>query len=182
MDTQEQKTKGEHVRGRHGMRGTKLYHIWVGLSGRCLNPKNKDYKYYGGRGITVCDEWRKPENFFGWAFLNGYSVDLSIDRIDTNKGYYPDNCRWVTQTEQQRNKRNNRLIEYNGETHCVAEWAEITGMAKQTIDYRLKSGWTPEEIITIKPTRWNTNIRRTRKNGIGKADEQAGAEKGGKTA
>ena len=145
---------------RHGMYGTKLYHIWNGFSGRCLNPNNKDYSNYGGRGITVCDEWRKPENFFGWAFLNGYSADLTLDRIDTNKGYSPENCRWVTGAEQQRNKRNNRIIEYNGETHCVAEWAEITGISGGTISSRLRYGWTPEEILTIKPSHKNAKIRR----------------------
>ena len=146
-------------KARHGMYGTKLYHIWNGLTGRCLNPNNKDYQDYGGRGITVCDEWRIPEMFFGWAFLNGYNVDLSLDRIDTNKGYSPDNCRWITMPEQQRNKRNNRLIEYNGEIHCVSEWAELTGIPKGTITSRLRYGWTPEEIFTIKPSHSNSRLR-----------------------
>lgn len=149
---------------KHGMYGTKLYHIWNGMTGRCLNKNNKDYKDYGGRGITVCEAWRKPENFFGWAFLNGYSVDLTLDRIDTNKGYSPDNCRWISSASQQRNKRNNRLIEYKGEVHCAAEWAEITGISKGTIVSRLRYGWTPEEILTIKPSHRNAKFRKGMKN------------------
>ena len=142
-------------KSRHGMYGTRLYHIWNGLSGRCLNPNNKDYANYGGRGITVCDKWRKPENFFEWAIHNGYNADLTLDRIDVNKGYSPENCRWITGAEQQRNRRNNRIIELNGEFHCVAEWAEITRIPKQTITSRLRYGWTPEEILTIKPSHRN---------------------------
>jgi hypothetical protein len=144
---------------RHGMYGTRLYHIWNGLSGRCLNPNNKDYANYGERGIGVCDEWRNPEKFFEWAFLNGYGDNLTLDRIDTNKGYSPNNCRWITWKKQQRNKRNNRMIEYNGEIHCVAEWAEITGIAKQTIVSRLRYGWTPMQIFTIPPSHRNARIR-----------------------
>lgn len=142
-------------RVRHGMYGTRLYHIWNGLSGRCLNPNNKDYSNYGGRGITVCDEWRMPENFFEWALLNGYSANMTLDRIDTNKGYSPENCRWITGAEQQRNKRNNRMIEYHGETHCIAEWSEITGIAKQTIESRVRRGWMPKETLTIPPSHRN---------------------------
>lgn len=149
-------------KARHGMYGTKLYHIWNGLTGRCLNPNNKDYPNYGGRGITVCEEWKKPENFFGWAFLNGYNVNLTLDRIDTDKGYSPDNCRWVTNNEQQRNKRNNRIIEYDGESHCIAEWAEITGISKDTIESRLRYGWSPEEILTIQPSYKNSKYRSNR--------------------
>lgn len=156
------KPRGESGRYvcRHGMYGTRLYHIWNGLSGRCLNEKNKDYPNYGGRGITVCDEWRNPGNFLNWAFLSGYNVGLTLDRIDVNKGYSPDNCRWVTPARQQRNKRNNRLIEYNNEIHCVAEWAEITGISRRTIESRLRYGWTPYEILTIKPSHKNNIHRR----------------------
>ena len=146
-------------KSKHGMYGTNLYHVWNGMMGRCSNPNNKDYKHYGERGITVCDDWKKPEKFFEWAFLNGYQVGLTLDRIDTNKGYYPDNCRWISNAEQQRNKRNNRIIEYNGEKHCVAEWAEITGINKRTITSRLRYGWSLDEIFTIPPTHKNSRIR-----------------------
>jgi len=162
MDKLKPKDNLGRFKARHGMYGTKLYHIWNGFTGRCLNKNNKDYQDYGGRGITVCDEWKIPEMFFGWAFLNGYNVNLSLDRIDTNKGYSPDNCRWVTMSEQQRNKRNNKFIEYNGEIHCISEWAELTGIPKGTITSRLRYGWTPEEIFTIKPSYSNSWLRRSR--------------------
>ena len=142
-------------KARHGMYGTRLYHIWNGLMGRCLNPKNKDYSNYGGRGITVCEEWKKPENFFGWAFLNGYTVDLTLDREDYNKGYSPENCRWITNNEQQRNKRTNRVLSYNGESHCVSEWAEMVGIPSHTIISRLRYGWSTEDALTVTPTHRN---------------------------
>jgi len=161
MTDKELKPRGStgKYKSRHGMYGTKLYHIWNGIRNRCLNPKNKDYANYGGRGIDICPEWNEPEKFFGWAFLNGYSVDMSLDRIDNNKGYSPDNCRWVLLTEQQRNKRNNHIIEYDGESHCIAEWAEITGINKQTILSRLRYGWTIKDVLSIKPSHQNKSRR-----------------------
>lgn len=138
------------------MYGTKLYRIWNGMRNRCLNPKNKDYVNYGGRGIDICQEWNEPKKFFGWAFLNGYSVDMSLDRINNNKGYSPDNCRWVLLKEQQ---RNNHIIEYDGESHCIAEWAEITGIKKQTILSRLRHGWVIKDVLSIKPSYKNKGRR-----------------------
>ena len=89
----------------HGLRSTRLYDIWVKLKGRVLNPKNKSYKDYGGRGITICDEWLDIHNFYNWAMSNGYSDELSIDRIDNDGNYCPENCRWTTSIIQSRNQR-----------------------------------------------------------------------------
>ena len=91
----------------HGLRSTKLYNIWVHIKSRILNSKNKDYINYGGRGITICDEWLDIHNFYNWAMSNGYEENkgLSIDRIDNDRNYEPSNCRWVTPTIQSRNKR-----------------------------------------------------------------------------
>ena len=133
---------------RHGMYGTRLYDIWANMIGRCKNPNNKDYPNYGGRGIFVCEEWKKSDAFLEWSKENGYTDELTLDRIDTNKGYSPSNCRWITNAAQQRNKRNNRIISYNGESHCVAEWAEITGINVRTLDSRLRLGWSVERVLT----------------------------------
>ena len=124
---------------------------------RCNNPNFNGFKYYGGRGIKVCKEWENSfEAFYNWAINNGFSDDLSLDRIDNNKGYSPNNCRWATNTIQQRNRSFNKIIEYNGKSHCVSEWAEITGLKRSTIEGRLKSGWSIEKTLAT-PTRGHKN-------------------------
>ena len=90
---------------KHGLGTTRLYRIWKGIKGRTLNPKHKNYNDYGGRGITICDEWLDVQNFYNWAMANGYSDELSIDRIDNDGSYYPENCRWTTKSIQARNTR-----------------------------------------------------------------------------
>ena len=135
----------------HGMYGTRLYRVWNGMKDRCLNPNSKDYRHYGGRGITICDEWKEPTAFFNWALENGYREDLTIDRIDNDKGYCPNNCRWITNSEQQRNRGFNQNIEYKGETKCVSEWSRKTGIARQTIQNRLESGWDVYDALTKPP-------------------------------
>ena len=94
---------------KHGLVGTRIYSIWIDIKSRTLNLKNKSYIDYGGRGITICDEWLDIRNFYNWAMSNGYSEELSIDRIDNDGGYSPENCRWVTQTIQARNRRVGKL-------------------------------------------------------------------------
>ena len=90
---------------RHGMSNTRIHRCWSDMKQRCLNKNNKWYPSYGGRGINVCDEWMHFENFYDWAINNGYLEDLTLDRIDNNKGYCPQNCRWATHTQQIRNRR-----------------------------------------------------------------------------
>ena len=133
----------------HNQSNTRLYNIWAHIKNRCFNVTDKNYKYYGGRGITVCAEWLHDfQVFYDWAMSHGYADDLTIDRINVNGNYEPSNCRWVTRKEQCNNRRNNRLITYNGETHNLAEWALITGLKQNTLLYRIRRGWNVERVLS----------------------------------
>lgn len=112
----------------------KIARVYYGMKNRCYNPNEPSYVNYGGRGISICEEWYdKPEKFIEWAKSNGYSKELTIDRIDVNGDYSPSNCRWATQQDQANNKRNNRKITVNGETHTVAQWARILDINVHTL-------------------------------------------------
>lgn len=128
----------------HHKSKSRLYRIWRHIKSRCLNENVSHYKYYGGRGISICKEWEDSfENFYEWANSNGYQDDLSIDRIDVNGNYEPSNCRWTNATTQANNKTNNRLIEYNGECHTLSEWSSILGIHQLTISKRIDDyGWS----------------------------------------
>lgn len=109
-----------------------------------------------GRGIKVCKEWLGEhgfQDFYRWALENGYQDNLTIDRIDVNGNYEPNNCRWSTMKEQQNNRRDNHILELNGEKHTIAEWSEITGINAGTIRSRLKLDWSIEEALTKKAHR-----------------------------
>lgn len=142
--------KGNKNHFKHGLAHTRIDNIYKGMISRCYHPRNIRFDRYGGRGITVCDEWKNDKTkFFEWAFANGYTDDLTIDRIDGDKGYSPDNCKWKTQKAQQNNRCNNRQIELNGETHTMAEWSDITGIKAPTIWARLKRGLSAEEALKV---------------------------------
>lgn len=128
---------------------------------RCFNSNAKNYKYYGGRGITVCSEWLDAEEFGKWAIRSGWFDGATLDRIDNSKGYCPENCRWATRQEQAKNRRNARLITRNGETHSVTEWTKILGVNRSLLLNRLCSGWSEEEIF--EPTYKNQYDRRNKK-------------------
>lgn len=117
---------------KHGGVKTRLYNIWHGMKERCRNPINKDYKNYGGRGIQICDEWKEFIGFRDWALSNGYSDNLSIDRINTNGNYEINNCRWATSMEQGRNKRHTVFHEINGIKKPLIEWCEILNVKYTT--------------------------------------------------
>lgn len=136
----------------HGKHNTRLYNIWANIKQRCNNPNATGYSTYGGRGISMCDEWSNSfEAFYEWAMANGYRDDLSIDRIDCNGNYEPENCRWATQKQQCNNLRKNRRLEYNGEVHTVSEWAEIVGIKPRTLHCRIfRYGWDIERAFTTK--------------------------------
>lgn len=112
----------------HGKRHTRLYRIWASMKGRCSNPNIKEYKWYGAKGVSVCREWMDFQVFHDWAIENGYADNLTIDRIDGNGDYCPENCRWITNAAQQSNRSNNRHLTYCGETHTVKGWADKLGV------------------------------------------------------
>lgn len=124
----------------HKMSGTCLYHVWQKMKYRCCNQNSNDYERYGGRGITVCDEWLIFEKFALWAMSRGYSEHLSIDRIDNNKGYYPENCRWTDSRTQARNRRSNIKVIYEGKKITLAEASEKTKIAFSTLRQRKEQG------------------------------------------
>ena len=122
--------------------------ILRGMRYRCKNPKYHDYHRYGGRGITVCEEWDKnTDSFIKWSLNNGYDSNKSIDRIDVNKGYSPDNCRWVDMNTQQNNRGNNIILSYKGEQHTIRDWADILGVEYEVIKDRYHKGWDVVDIL-----------------------------------
>jgi len=134
----------------HGMYRTKLYKTWNNMISRCYCQSFRNYRNYGGRGITVCEEWKKSFiAFMNWAVANGYSDELTLDRINNDGNYEPSNCRWITNEAQQLNKRTNRHITFHNETKTVKEWAKITGIHPRTITARLdRLGWSVEDTLT----------------------------------
>lgn len=117
--------------------GTRLYTIWQNLKQRCYNEHDASYSNYGGRGITVCEEWRYDfPAFHDWALANGYRDDLTIDRIDNDSSYSPENCRWTTVTEQCRNRRSNIKIKIGNSTKTLVEWCEIFDLDYQLVNAR----------------------------------------------
>lgn len=116
------------------------YNSYRCMMSRCYREKDPSYKNYGGRGISVCDEWHNIENFEKWVNENPYFNGATIDRIDADKNYEPNNCRWATMFEQCKNRRNSILIEYKGEVHNITEWAEITGLNRSTLNNRYWRG------------------------------------------
>lgn len=136
----------------HNMTGTRLWRIWSGMKQRC--KKDKNYTH-----VSVCEEWEKFECFYSWAISNGYKDGLSLDRIDCNGDYCPENCRWATWKQQENNRRNNRLFTYKGETKTVAQWSDLTGIRAATISWRINAGWEEKDIF-MKPDLNNARIRR----------------------
>ena len=141
-------------------RNERLYRIWCGIKCRTKNPNCKEYENYGGRGITICDEWDKSYDAFrDWSMKNGYSDALTIDRINNDEGYFPENCQWADFRAQANNKRNNHLITYKGITKTATQWAEEFGLNSQIITGRLKLGWSVEKALTTKKMREKTGYR-----------------------
>lgn len=132
-------------------KGTRLHNIWNNMKDRCRNKNSPVYYRYGGRGITVCDEWNNSfDSFKEWALKNGYSDELTIDRIDNDQGYSPDNCRWTDMKTQCNNTGRNRNVTWRGETHSLTEWSRILGINYGTLKSRVyKRGMTCVEALEM---------------------------------
>ena len=126
----------------------RLRYIWHGMIRRCNDQKHKGYEGYGGRGISVCNEWHEYVTFARWAIQNGYADNLSIDRINNDGNYEPSNCRWITSKEQLYNKRTSRFATIKGETKTITEWAEEYGQDPNTVFTRIGKGMDIEEALT----------------------------------
>ena len=134
-----------HGYARNGPMESKTYRTWANMKGRCLNPKNKDFKNYGARGISVCESWMKFENFL--ADMGDSPQGMSLDRIDNSLGYFKANCRWATKRDQENNTRRSVLVSFNGRSQTVAQWEHEYGFKKKEIRSRLRRGWTMDNII-----------------------------------
>ena len=141
---------------KHGMSNTKLYGCWDSMKSRCYRHSAGNYHYYGARGVTVCKEWRDSFIAFkDWALSNGYVDGLSLDRIDYNGNYEPSNCRWVTMKEQENNKRNNKLLEFNGVVLTQSEWSDLVEIPVHVIHNRLLRGWSVKRALTTEVRKYD---------------------------
>lgn len=146
------RTGNKNPNYKHGHRKSRLYRIYRNILSRCYNPNVKGFSCYGERDITICDEWKNDFTaFYDWSIANGYEEHLTIDRIDNDKGYSPDNCRWATNKEQGNNTRRCKVITINDESKTLTEWCEITGVNYSTARDRIRQGWDPIKAVTILP-------------------------------
>ena len=133
----------------HNQRHSKLYEVWKSIKQRCFNPNNSSYKNYGGRGITMCDEWKNDfTSFLNWSINNGYSIGLTIDRVNNDWNYCPNNCRWVDRRIQANNTRCNKLITINNKTDTLANWIRFYKISYSSYYKRIKKGLSEQEALT----------------------------------
>jgi len=154
------------------MKKERLYAVWQGMKRRCNNPSNNSFNDYGGRGISVCEEWENNyECFKTWALSNGYDPtakqwECTLDRIDNDGNYEPNNCRWVPLITQANNKRNNKFYTCNGETKTLSEWARNKGLSVQTLHSRInRYGYSIEEALSLKP------LKERKRNNLGRYEK-----------
>ena len=141
-------------RTKHGGVGTPLYAVWAGIKARVGNPNAANYERYGGRGIRICPEWKNDfQSFQKWSMENGYKKGLSIDRIDNNGDYCPENCRWVDGKTQMRNRCVSKIASYHGLEKTIAEWAEISGLPYNTVWHRFDNNWPESKIFFDAPNK-----------------------------
>lgn len=146
---------------KHGMSRERLYHIWNSMIHRCYDKTSKSYPIYGGRGINVCKNWKDSYACFkDWSLNNGHQNDLTIDRINNNEGYFPENCRWITKREQSNNKRNTPMFTYNGKTQSLSFWASELGIKYSILYKRInRMGLSFEEAINHKYRHPKTKLK-----------------------
>lgn len=139
---------------KHGMSKTRIYHIWTDMKTRCNCTTSNVYHLYGGRGIKICDEWLNDfMAFYNWSTANGYQENLTIDRIDVNGNYYPENCRWANSSVQNNNRRTNHFVYYKGEKYTIMQLSKKLGIRYYTLLYRIKRGWSEENLSLTNKTR-----------------------------
>lgn len=172
-----EKITGEKLPEGFSFRKSRIYGIWTDMLHRCVNPAEKNYY---GKGISVCEEWRSDFfNFYFWAIDNGYTDELTIDRIDSDGNYEPSNCRWATYKQQNNNNCMNRKVTYNGVTHTIGEWGEITGIGRDLLYQRIIfNNWPIEKAFTTPPEQHRKpltdedvrNIRRRSNEGVSRKE------------
>jgi len=126
----------------------KIRNKWCGILQRCTNPNSHSYRWYGAKGITICDEWRHFKAFKAWALASGFKPGLSIERIDNSKGYCPENCKWIPLNNQGKNRSNNHYITFNGETKTLSDWSRHLNIKKTTLSHRLIRGWDEKRTLS----------------------------------
>jgi len=130
-------------------RPVRLYAIWTGMRARCFSPSQTRYHRYGGRGITICDEWSDYAVFRAWAIATGYRKELTIERINVDDNYKPSNCRWAPPSEQHLNRSTTRYLTLNGVTRSLMVWAEMLTFPTHVLHQRLRAGWSDERALTV---------------------------------
>ena len=152
--------KKSHGLSRENGKQTLLHRVWMSMLHRCNNPKSQSYKYYGHKGISVCDEWDSYENFYKWAIQNGYRKGLTIERIDNDGDYCLENCKWIPQSEQARNSKGVRFLTYKGQTKTYGEWEKVYGINRRTLEDRIKRGWNIQAALLSRPDKGNRYYKR----------------------
>lgn len=159
-------SKKENGRYKHGGTGTKLYEVWCSMRARCNRKTDKRYDHYGGRGISVCEEWSDFVAFRNWALKNGYQEGLTIDRIDNDGPYSPENCRWTTKKVQNNNQSTTTIIKVGDVEKPLHIWADFIGIPPEALRRRLYDGWNVERALFEKidttkcPKKYRAALRR----------------------
>lgn len=138
----------QKIHFKHGQSKSRLYSVWCSMRQRCLYENNSDWHNYGGRGISICENWKNFRVFRDWALVSGYRDNLTIERINNNGNYSPSNCTWIPLSEQSKNTRRNKRITFNGKTKILKEWAKELNFTYSTLKFRLIRGWSVERAFT----------------------------------